>query len=249
MSKGMQEATKKLQEECSELTAALDKKNEEFKHHEVEIERLKNDLAERENDLLLALAEALKDRDDLRKKLAETEKDAVKAKALPPTPSAPPDAVKARALPPTPSAPETEKDTIKAKALPPTPSSPPGPTQRDVDQLKQALAEALKDQEDLKKKLAETEVTKTKVQAQKSATPPPSFSGPDADDVKTSKENAKSQKLLSMPALPPPAQLTMILDLDFASTGAEGTTKKLRIATEFEILYANITVGLTCLRT
>ena len=227
MSKGMQEATKKLQEECSELTAALDKKNEEFKHHEVEIERLKNDLAERENDLLLALAEALKDRDDLRKKLAETEKDAVKAKALPPTPSAPPDAVKARALPPTPSAPETEKDTVKAKVLPPTPSAPPGPTQRDVDQLKQALAEALKDQEDLKKKLAETEVTKTKVQAQKSATPPPSFSGPDADDVKTSQEHAKSQKLLSMPALQPPAQLTMILDLDFASTGAEGTTQKI----------------------
>jgi len=195
MSKDMQEATKKLQEECSELTAA-DKKNEELKDHEVEIERLKNDLAQRENDLLLALAEALKDRDDLRKKLAETEKNAVKARALPPTPSA-----------------------------------PPGPTQRDVDQLKQALAEALKDQEDLKKKLAETEVTTTKVQAQKSATSPPSFSGPAADDVKTSKENSKSQKLLSMAALPPPAQLTMILDLDFASTGAEGTTKKVRIAT------------------
>jgi DNA repair exonuclease SbcCD ATPase subunit len=196
MSKDMQEATKKLQEECSELTVAADKKNEELKDHEVEIERLKNDLAQRENDLLLALAEALKDRDDLRKKLAETEKNAVKARALPPTPSA-----------------------------------PPGPTQRDVDELKQALAEALKGQEDLKKKLAETQVTKTKVQAQKSPTPPSSFSGPAADDVKTSKENSKSQKLLSMAALPPPAQLTMILDLDFASTGAEGTTTKLRIAT------------------
>jgi hypothetical protein len=212
MSKDMQEATKKLQAECSELKAALDKKNEESKHHEVEIERLKNDLAQRENDLLLTLAEALKDREDLRKKLAETEKDAVKGKALPPTPRAP-------------------ADVVKARALPPTPIAPPGPTQRDVDELKQALAEALKDQEDLKKKLAETEVTTTKVQVQKSATSPPSFSGPAADDVKTSKENSKSQKLLSMAALPPPAQLTMILDLDFASTGAEGTTKNLRIAT------------------
>ena len=37
MSKDMQEATKKLQEECCELTAALDKKNEEFKAFEHEI--------------------------------------------------------------------------------------------------------------------------------------------------------------------------------------------------------------------
>jgi hypothetical protein len=56
-----------------------------------------------------------------------------------------------------------EKDAKKTRALPPTPSDPeipPGPTQhrqQEVDDLKRALAESLKDNEDLKEKLAEME--------------------------------------------------------------------------------------------
>jgi hypothetical protein len=82
-----------------------------------------------------ALAEALKDKADLKKKLSETEKDAVKARSLP--------------------------HAINDPAI------PPGPTQKEVDDLKQALAGALKDKEDLRKKLAENERALLPAQAAK----------------------------------------------------------------------------------
>jgi len=164
-----------------------------------------------------ALAEATKEREDLKKKLAEND----------------------RALPPA---------TTNAPAV------PPGPTQKEVDALKQALAEALKDNEDSKKKLAEKERSveefkfhldeaqqfiddmmdkedpKKKLARPARSGAPSALSQPRSHapsaQSEVDEEKEKSQKALGLPSLPPRAQLTMILDLDFASTGAEGMTMK-----------------------
>ena len=181
------------------------------------------------DDLKQALAEATKEREDLKKKLAENER------ALPPATTS--------ALPP---------------YLPPAttsaPAVPPGPTQKEVDALKQALAEALKDKEDSKKKLAEKERSveefkfhldeaqqfiddmMDKEDPQKKLARPARSGAPSAlsqprshapsAQSEVDEEKEKSQKALGLPSLPPRAQLTMILDLDFASTGAEGMTMK-----------------------
>ena len=177
------------------------------------------------DDLKQGLAEALKDKQDLTKKLAEKERSVEELKFHLDEAQQFIDDMMNK---------EDPKKSLARPARSGAPSALSQPrshapsAQSEVDDLKQALAAALKDKQDLKTKLAETEVTKTKVEEHKSPAPPPSFSGP-ADDVQTRQEKEKSQKALGMPSLPPRAQLTMILDLDFASTGAEGMTMKMRL--------------------
>ena len=132
-----------------------------------------------------------------------------------------------------------------------------GRTQKEVDDLKQALAGALKDKQDLTKQLAEKERSveefkfhldeaqqfiddmmdkedpKKKLARPARSGAPSALSQPRShapsaqSEVDEAKE--KSQKALGLPSLPPRAQLTMILDLDFSSTGAEGMTMKMRL--------------------